>query len=421
MSGTQGPGGSGVAREQGESGAEDRVWRVLHVASHLSPAMGGSIVAALELAEATRGGGWRCHVVGTTVPGSGSEVAFLERYRGLEIEAFPMCFPRHSFNSRRLRGWLAARVGGFDVVHIHGVFNFAYLYGGWAALQAGVPLVISPHNSLDPYDLRKKAVLKRWIYGPWFVRRLLNRAAGVLCTTRLEAERLVTYGADCQGRSAVIPLPVRAPGLKAGEGRWRERHGIGKESLVVLFLSRLDPKKGLPMLVEAFGRVASSHPRAELVICGTGDERVVADARRRAASCGVEGRVRWLGFVGGREKEEAFLGSDVFALPSYNENFGIVVVEAMYAGRPVLLSSGVYLSEDLVGQGCVLPCDPTVESVAWGLDRLLGNPEERRRLGEKGAEVAARHFAPELIGARMRAFYSGLSGQRRREDGRRMA
>ena len=383
----------------------NRPLRILHVASHLDIRMGGSIVAAAQIAETVAGEEFSCTVAGTVVAGSGTEGYFRANYPRVQFEPFPMAFPRHSFNSPRLRRWLKSAAGQFDVVHTHGLFNFPYLFGGRAALAAGVPLVISPHNSLDPYDLRKKAWLKRLVYGPWMVRPLLAGCARVLCCAPLEARRLVTYGAHPNPEVATVPLPVAPLPASAPAGEWRRRHGFAADACVLLFLSRLDRKKGLDLLVPAFLSVAREDPSAMLAIAGDGDEALATELRRLVAQSGLEDRVRWLGFVTGEERVQALRGCDVFVLPSYNENFGIAVVEALHAGRPVLISNEVYIHEVLSRRGCAEVCEPTGAGVLAALRRLVSDRAHRERLARQAEATALAEFAPDVVRDQLRELY----------------
>jgi glycosyltransferase involved in cell wall biosynthesis len=383
--------------------------RVLHVASHLDIRMGGSIVAAFGLASAATGDGFHCTVAGTVRPGSETDAHFRKQHPELEIKAFPMNFPQHSFNSHALRDWLAANVASFDLVHIHGLFNFPYLHGGRFAIRARRPLIISPHNSLDPYDLRKKALLKRWFYGPLFVRRLLSGAACALCASQLEADRLEMFGANPEPPREVVPLPVEECS-GAAQASWREAHGIPRDDVVVLFLSRMDPKKGLDLLIPAFARARKAGGGATLVIAGKGDDAYEARMRELARQEGIEPCVRWIGFVSGEERNAAYANCDIFALPSYNENFGIAVVEAMYFGKAILISNEVYIHQVLAKHDCGVVCAPDIASVADAMGRLLENRGAREDMGRRASAAARSEFAPGVVRTRLRDVYRRVAG-----------
>lgn len=389
---------------------------VLHVVSHIDLVMGGSIVAAFEMAHVALGEGVGCTMAGVVRRGASTDRPFRERYGGLGLELFPLQFPRRSFNSIPLWRWLRRHVADYDLVHIHGVFNFPYLFGARAALGAGVPLVVSPHGSLDPFDLRKRAALKQHVYGPWFVRPILAGASAVLCTSPIEAARVVTYGARPAPRMESIPLPVAGGNMVVVPGdvaAWRQRHRIPPDHAVVLFLSRIDAKKGLDLLIPAFAKVRRTRQDITLVLAGSGDALLERELRALAGREGLEDAVRWLGFIEGAEKRMAYAASDVFALPSYNENFGLVIIEALHAAKPVLISREVYIHELLHARGCAEISDTTVESVAAGLLRLLEDADRRRLMGERGRQVALEEFSPAAVRGSMRAFYRSVARERR--------
>lgn len=382
--------------------------RILHLASHLHVKMGGSIVAAFQIADATHGDGYECVMAGTSMPGSGSEKFFVEGWPRLQVLAFPMVFPHHSFNSWALKTWLRNNASSFDVVHIHGLFNFPYVYGGLAALRSQRPLVISPHNSLDPYDLRKKAWLKRWIFAPLAGRKLIERCAAILCSTDMEASRLDLLNARQRPATRVVPYPVSSPGVVPRDGVWRRKHQLAPDDMVVLFLSRIDRKKGMDLLIEAFIGAAQSRPKLRLVIAGGDTGELATEIKSRVHAAGMDDRVRWVGFLSGRDKVAAYVESDIFALPSYNENFGIVVVEAMYCGTPPLITEEVYLQEILKKKDCAVICQPTIASVRSSLETLIDDGALRQRLAKAGPGVAEAEFGPDAVRHRLREVYSGL-------------
>src|SRR5205823_4135109 len=147
-------------------------------------------------------------------------------------------------------------------------------------------------------------------------------------------------------------------------------------------------KKGLDLLLRAFAIVASQLPDASLMLAGDGDPEFVRSLKTEAAALKIDSKVAWVGFLRGDEKRAALADADVFVLPSYSENFGIAVAEAMAAGLPVIVSNQVGIHAEIAeaGAGLVVPCE--VEELARALVYLLKNPEARRSMGEKGKTVA---------------------------------
>ena len=175
--------------------------------------------------------------------------------------------------------------------------------------------------------------------------------------------------------------------------------------VLVLFLSRIDRKKGLDLLVRAFARVLPQAPGTFLVIAGSGDAVYEREVRAQVESSGIGANVKWLGFVTGVNRLQAYRECDIFALTSYNENFGLVVVEAMYAGKPVLITTEVYLHETLASHGCAEICAPTLDAIEAGLKRLLLDPVLRKAMGARGVDAAAREYGPDAVRSRLQAVY----------------
>jgi glycosyltransferase involved in cell wall biosynthesis len=391
--------------------------RILHVVSHLDPRMGGSIMAALQIADCVQSPSVECTVVGTAGPGSRPD-DLRAQFPRLTLRTWPNHFPRHSFASRPFRRWLYEHVCDYDVVHSHGLFNFPYLHGGMAARARGVPLIVSPHNSLDPYDLRKKRLPKRWWYGPRYVRPMLQHASCVLCTARMEADQLETYGVAVT--KPILPLPVPAPptvgtaATAAQRAAFRASHGMPHDATCVLFLSRFDRKKGLELALAALAHLAGTMPKLYLCVAGTGSPGYGRTLRSVSRRLDVDDRVRWLGFAGTREKGELYRVCDAFILPSYNENFGIVLIEALYHGLALVVSDRVYITPVLKDAGVALVCSPEVESVRLAVSRAVTSTDWRERVRRDGRRIAEELYGP----SRLRAAYTDLYrsvGQRRDE------
>lgn len=378
--------------------------RSLHVVPSLDDHMGGQVHAAVALA-AHLGARDDMHteLASTRLPTD--DHAYLDRVAAdVPRHVFPRSRPEDRFQSAALARWLHRTVPTFDLVHIHGVFHAPALHARRACRSAGVPYVLQPHGQLDPFDLAKHRLAKQ-LYGPVAVRPLVADAEVVVLTTALERDRLVTYGGAC--RTAVVPLPVQAPGPGDGAG-FRGRHGIPLDAVVVLFLSRLDVKKGLDLLVTAMDGLADLED-AWLVVAGSGDPEVEADLTRALAGTPLGRRCIRTGFISGPEKDDAFAAADVFALPSRNENFGIVVVEAMAAGLAVVVSDETYVHGDISAAGAGEVCAAEdAASCRKALRRLLQDDDARHEAGRRAAKLAVERFSPDAATSAMVDVYRSL-------------
>jgi glycosyltransferase involved in cell wall biosynthesis len=289
-------------------------------------------------------------------------------------------------------------VGAFDEVQVHSLFALSAVYAIALCAAKGVPVLLWPHGSIDPFDVRKKGRFKRLV-GPHVTRRLFDRCSAMLFTTSRESRIAVTYGSTTPHE--VIALPV-APLLveQANPAEWRRRHGIPADVPVVLFLGRIDYKKRLPLLVEAVSLLERDD--AHLVVVGDGppaEQSLVAEAAQR---CGITGRLHVIGWLEGNDRVEAFTVGDVFALLSDAENFGLSVVEAMSVGCPVVISDQIDLAAELERAGAAIRVERDAVAAAHAIDRLLNHPDEAAAMGARARELVAREFAPAAVAARLR-------------------
>ena len=378
--------------------------RSLHVVPSLDDHMGGQVHAAVGLA-AHLGARDDMHTELASTQRPGDDHAYLDRMApDVPRHVFARSWPEGRFQSAGLGRWLHQAVPTFDVVHLHGVFHAPALHVRRACRSAGVAYVLSPHGQLDPFDLAKHRLQKQ-VYGPVAVRPLVADAAVVVLTTALEQERLVTYGGHA--RTAVVPLPVQAPG-EGDRAGFRDRHGVPPDAVVVLFLSRLDVKKGLDLLVAALQGLDDLDD-VWLVVAGSGDPDVEADLTRSLAGTALGRRCVRTGFISGADKDDAFAAADVLALPSRNENFGIVVIEAMAAGLPVVVSDETYVHGDITAAGAGTVCAAEdAASCRRALRPLLVDAAARHEAGRRAAKLAAQRFSPDAATAAMVDVYRSL-------------
>jgi glycosyltransferase involved in cell wall biosynthesis len=298
-----------------------------------------------------------------------------------------------------------------DVVHIHALFSFATTAAAWAARRAGVPYIVRPLGSLAGYGLRERRPrLKRLslalVEGP-----ILRAAAAVHFTSRAELEEAQAIGVPMRG--VVIPLGVDAD---AGPPAPPLQHAALAGRRVILFLSRLDPMKNLEAVIDAVAASPMLRGSCALVIAGTGDAGYVAKLKGRAAAAGILDHTLWLGHVEGAQKQAAFAAADVFALPSFMENFGIAAVEALLAGVPCVLGEGVAIAAAMEQAGAGLRVPPEASAVAQALEHVLGaGPALACTMALRAKELAETEFSTAAMAERLIALYEEVRGVRRPE------
>jgi glycosyltransferase involved in cell wall biosynthesis len=379
--------------------------RILHVIADLARERGGPAEACVQLARGLAELGHEVEVLATDRGESeGGTPWWKEIVDGtrLDIRLYPLQFPRFFATSFPLARALAKAVPAADVVHLHSLYLFHDLVTGLHCRRFGIPYIVRPHGTLDPYIHRRHRGRKLAVEF-LFQNRVLERAAAIHYTTEEEMRLAAPHARNAKGFVVPIGLDLdfyapRPP--EAFRARWRE---IGNRR-IVLFLGRLHPKKGLDILAQAFADVARGRDDLHLVIAGP-DDGARAPTEVLLAKLGATGRVTFTGMLRGEEKLAAFGAADVFVLPSRSENFGIAVVEAMACGLPVVVSDCVNIWREVVDAGAAVavPCDPS--ALARALAGLLDDDPRRIEMGRKGAVFARERYDRRRVAAELEAAY----------------
>lgn len=241
--------------------------------------------------------------------------------------------------------WLKQNVGRFDLVIIDAIWNYHAL-AAWSALQhADVPFAVFVHGMLDPYFKHRYPLkhIKKLLYWRAFLRPVVNNANAVLFTS--EEEKILARQSfpDYHPREVVVPYGSFGPdcGTAAAAAHFLEKWPQLRGKRIAITMGRIHPKKGTDLLIAAFARTLARDPDWRLVIAGPDQIGWQARLQEQAVALGVADRIVWTGMLKGENKWGALSASEVFVLPSHQENFGIVVAEALACGLPALLSNKI--------------------------------------------------------------------------------
>lgn len=321
---------------------------------------------------------------------------------GYEILYF-RCSPfrRYKF-SIDLLYWLSNNAQAYDLAHIHALFSPVSSCAAAIARSRQLPYILRPLGTLDPADLRKKRQLKR-LYAALLERPNLAEAAAIHFTSEQEAktsERFNTVTHDL-----VIPLGVSLP--FSGSSSVREKFKLPDDRPILLFMSRIDPKKGLDLLLPALENLDRDF---HFVLAGGNpqDPNYEAAIRDRIQSSPLKDKTSIVGFVTGAEKTALLEAADLFVLPSYYENFGIAVAEAMSVGTPVVISDQVHIWQDIKQSQSGWICTCEVESLIQTLKAALHDREEQLRRGENARIYARTHYSWSAIAQQVVTAYRQL-------------
>lgn len=341
--------------------------------------------------------------------GDDNEPAETLRGRGISVDLIgPVAGPlsRHP----DIAPTVQKRMANVDVVHVHALWEEIQHQAALASRRANIPYLIRPCGMLDPWSLRQSRWKKK-LYMAWRLRRNLNGAAALHFTA--DIERDLTKPLGLKAPSIVEPNGVDLSEFEnpPPSGSFRDQHPIAKGRRLVLFMSRLHHKKGLDILIPAFARLKDRS--AVLAIAGPDSDGYQKTVEKMIADAGIADRVFFTGMLWREQRVAALADSDLFVLPSYQENFGVVVVESLAAGTPVVISDQVNLHPEIsaAGVGGVVPLD--VDRLAQEMDRWLSNEQQRMSVGEKGKQFARQRYDWRKIAERWGGHYRRIVSAQR--------
>jgi glycosyltransferase involved in cell wall biosynthesis len=379
--------------------------KVLHVIPSVSEKSGGPSQAIFPMCRALMAQGVdvllattdnRLDVSSLKFQVSGSESA-IHNFKDVPTIFFPAQVGNSFKYSRPFSAWLNDNVSQFDVVHIHAVFNHASIAAAGACRRRGVPYIVRPLGTLDPWSMKQKSLRKRvfWHAG---IKKMLSAAAAIHYTS--QAEQQSVENSLGLNHGAVVPLGIEMQSMDPA----RAQEQLSEHFLelcgepYVLVLSRLHPKKGLEVLVDAFLSLMQQpeFQAVRLVLAGEGEASYVQMLKRKVENNHAAQSILFPGWLTGDKKEAVLRNASLLALPSHQENFGVCVMESLTCGVPVLVSPQVNLAEQIetAGAGWVAEIDEVKLKTAMA--EALGSKSERVRRGRAGQDLAKNFTWPQV-------------------------
>jgi glycosyltransferase involved in cell wall biosynthesis len=379
--------------------------------SRYSIAVGGLAEHVSELAAALSRRGHELHVFTRMGPGQpGHERVDRVHYHRCPYVAHPDFM---TDNERMCRSfiWHLGEIepqldGPFDVVHGHDWLTVKAL--AQARDQRHTPTVLTMHSTEFGrcgnrfYEGLSRRIREVEWQGVTYV------ADRIICVSRALREEVRRLYEVLAERTHVIynGVDVHRFDAEVDVASVRGLHDVGAEDPLVLFAGRLSWQKGPDLLVDALPGVLSRHPQAKFVFAGAGHMR--EQLEQRVGTIGVKPATRFLGHRNGDELVGLFKGADLVCVPSRNEPFGIVILEAWSAGRPVVATRLGGPAEFVRHEDTGLTVGDNVGSIGWGVSRLLANQAEGRRMGRNGRREAETHFSWDTVAAATEKVYRSV-------------
>ena len=358
--------------------------KILQINASYKPAYiyGGPTMSVSKLSEQMAIAGCQVEVFTTAANGSAElQVTPNEQVMidGVPVTYFKRITKDHSHFSPALLTRLWKEVKESDVVHIHAWWNLVSVLSCWIAVVRGVPVIISPRGTLSAYSFTNKNNLPKKMIHQLLGKRLLNRS-NIHVTSQREKTGIeqIIRAKSFFNISNFIVLP--------------EKISIGRpqtgELMKLLFFSRIEEKKGLDILLSALGSVTIPY---HLTIAGDGDPVYITKLKDIAKSNGTSEKVSWIGFQGAN-KFNLLYQHDLMILPSYDENFGNVVIESLSVGTAVLISKYVGLADYVADHGLGWVCELNERSISNYINELARESDKLQTIRSNAPEQVRDDF-----------------------------
>lgn len=350
--------------------------KIIHIIPSVAERSGGPATAIVPMCRALMKQGIEVQLLSTADGLLGPLDA--AEYKGIPANFFPPQLGASFKYSLPLAAWLSSNIKNYDLAHIHAVFNHSSIAAAQACRKAGVPYIIRPLGTLDPWSMTQKSLRKR-VFWQLYGKSMLRHATAVHYTS--EVEKLSTERHLGLNHGKVIALGIDANNANSNGNTLSEPY--------VLVLSRLHPKKAVDVLIDAFQSLIQNAKfnNWRLVIAGDGPPDYVSKLKSRAAT----DRITFTGWLDDDQKHAMLAGASLLALPSHQENFGLCVMEALSHSVPVLVGPNVNLATEIVSANAGWISAIDKDALAERLAEALSDEDELKKRGRAGKQLSQKY------------------------------
>ncbi len=378
--------------------------KVLHIIPSVAKVRGGPSQAVIEMVKALRSQGCDAEIATTNDNGVNLlEVPLfdlsdqLAEYANVPIRFFPRFSPRIAAvrefaYSSSFTTWLWQHITDYDLIHVHAIFSYTSTIAMAIARFKKVPYINRPLGQLCTWSLEQSQFRKQ-LYLNIIERSNLRHSKFLHFTAEQEREEFNRL--DLKIPNFVLPHGVHIyPEIANARQQLHQRLQVADHVPIIIFMSRIHPKKGLEYLIAALGELKNqAHQEFALAIAGNGESEYINQLKSIALEHNLGDRLHWLDFVEGSTKYLYLQGADLFALTSHSENFGIAVIEALASATPVLITKGVAIAPIVQAQNLGYVTELEVGAIAQAIQSVLTQPQESQSIGDRARQYISEHYS----------------------------
>ncbi|MDF1810405.1 MAG: glycosyltransferase [Phycisphaerales bacterium] len=376
--------------------------RITHYISTLDPSHGGVVAHVSDLAVLTQNAGANVTIAS---PYANPHPANLDYQGGPTIVDLGKPIDRARLLRRNQVQRVLELASKSDITHLHSVWTPANIQIAKALRRHKLPYVITPHGMLDDWCLSYHPIRKR-VFLELFAKKIFAHSRGVLYCAAGEQKQSEKWTGGSPGH--VVPAAMDIELYRDLPGPDLARQcipGAQGETPIILFLSRINHKKGIEVLIDAAEILATRNREFKVIIAGTGTDAYTVQIKDRVQTKNLNDHIHFAGLVRGKEKISLYQRSNLLALPTKQENFGLVLTESLAARTPVITTRGVDIYPELETCNGGLIVDRTPEAFADAIEELLDDPERCSSMGDTGRTWVMQALAPDRLADQFMKIY----------------
>lgn len=351
--------------------------RILHLIPYIHPRYGGPSKAVIDMCKVQKQMGINVEIATTHFHNESPHLV-----EELKIHSFQSHIGEFKY-SASLKKWLSYNIKRYDLVHIHTIFAYSTLIGSKICRDNEVPYIIVTTGQLYKYCLNNGSKLRKKIWWNLFDKTCLEKSSAIHFTTFEEMKRM---DVNLNNKKRYV-LPI---GIDYNEQNTIEISDILNKNYF-LFLGRINPIKGLNILLPAVSKILTNN-NYHLVIAGKGDPDYIKSLKNKIRKLGISNKVIFVGHVSGSRKYTLLKFAKALVLPSHSENFGIVVIEAMSVGTPVLISNKVGIYDDIIKAKAGMVFNLRSDEIKFCADKIINNSEFAKKISKNASKLVKEKY-----------------------------